>query len=485
MLQISQQDVEKRLAFDNPWWSGEFGLDANYRDLPERSYFEPFYRLVEKRKVRRAVILLGPRRVGKTVILHQTIRRLLREGTPGNRILFLSLETPVYTATALESFVLSFHERFGHDREMPLTVIFDEVQYLKDWEIHLKSLVDSFPEIRFLASGSAAAALRLKSRESGAGRFTEFLLPPLTFAEYLVFIGREDELIRIVDDSRAVARAVARDIEALNEEFLNYLNYGGYPEAVFNATVRKESGRFIKGDIIDKVLLRDLPQLYGIRDIQELNRLFTTLAYNTGNEVTLEELSQTSGVSKTTLSRYLEYLEAAFLVRRVHRIDQNARHFQRATAFKIYLTNPSMRAALFGYPADDDQSMGALAETALFAQWFHLPDFVDHLYYARWPAGEIDLVGLDPLSQKPAWATEVKWSDRPARDRKLLRHLGAFRAKHPTIKVCEMTTRTVHGKEMLADGSTVFLVPTSLAVYEVGKFLLELNRYGQDDSEGS
>ena len=40
------------------------------------------------------------------------------------------------------------------------------------------------------------------------------------------------------------------------------------------------------------------------------------------------------------------------------------------------------------------------------------------------------------------------------------------------------------GKEILADGSTVFLVPTSLAVYEVGKFLLELNRYGQDDSEG-
>jgi len=480
MLEISQQDVERRLAFDNPWWGGEIDVDASYRGLPERSYFEPFYRLVENRGVRRAVILLGPRRVGKTVILHQTIRRLLREGTPGQRILFLSLETPVYSGTGLETFVLRFQERFGHDRETPLVVVFDEIQYLKDWEIHLKSLVDSFPAVRFLASGSAAAALRLKSRESGAGRFTEFLLPPLTFAEYLAFVGRESELVRVEDD----ARVFARDIDALNQEFLNYLNYGGYPEAVFNTIVRQESGRFIKSDIIDKVLLRDLPQLYGIRDIQELNRLFTTLAYNTGNEVTLEELSRSSGVSKTTLSRYLEYLEAAFLVRRVRRIDQNARHFQRATSFKIYLTNPSMRAALFGHPADDDQSMGALAETALFAQWFHLPGFVDHLYYARWPAGEIDLVGLDPLTQKPEWATEVKWSDRPAKDRKLLRHLASFRARHPTIRVCEVTTRTVHSKETLADGSTVFLVPTSLAVYEVGKFLLEMQRFGREDAEG-
>jgi hypothetical protein len=474
VLQISQQDVEKRLDFDNPWWSGEIDVDASYRDLPERSYLETFYRLVENREVRRAVILLGPRRVGKTVILHQTIRGLLRDKTPGNRILFLSLETPIYSGIGLETFVLRFQERFDHSRDTPLTVIFDEVQYLKDWEIHLKSLVDSFPQIRFLASGSAAAALRLKSRESGAGRFTEFLLPPLTFAEYLAFVGRESELIRIDESDRAFAR----DIDALNVEFVNYLNYGGYPEAVINTTVRKESGRFIKSDIIDKVLLRDLPQLYGIRDIQELNRLFTTLAYNTGNEVTLEDLSRSSGVSKTTLSRYLEYLEAAFLVRRVNRIDQNARHFKRATAFKIYLTNPSMRAALFGHPADDDVSMGALAETALFAQWFHQPGIVNHLYYARWPAGEIDLVGLDPLSQKPEWATEVKWSDRPAKDSKLLRHLAVFRSKHPTLRFCEVTTRTVHGRKSLADGSTVFLVPTSLAVYEVGKFILSMNRFG-------
>jgi predicted AAA+ superfamily ATPase len=467
MLQISQQDIDKRLSFDNPWWAADGEIASSYRDLPRRSYFDPFFHLVNTREVRRAIILLGPRRVGKTVILHQTISELLKQGTPGNSILFLSLETPIYTDTGLETFVLGFIEHFGHTRESPLTIIFDEIQYLKDWEVHLKSLVDSYPAIRFIASGSAAAALRLKSRESGAGRFTEFLLPPLTFAEYLFFVGKEETLIRLEG-----GEFVANDIEALNREFVAYLNIGGYPEAVFNPSIRDDTTRFIKSDIIDKVLLRDLPQLYGIRDIQELNRLFTTLAYNTGNEVSLEELSKSSGVAKATLSRYLEYLEAAFLIRRVHRIDQNARHFQRATAFKIYLTNPSMRAALFGAPAEDDQTMGAIAETALYAQWFHDPQIIEHLYYARWKKGEIDIVSLDPKTQRPAWATEVKWSDRSASDPGELGNLSFFKKIHPSMTLCEITTRTYRGEGKLRDGTPVTFVPTSIAVYTVGKFLL-------------
>jgi predicted AAA+ superfamily ATPase len=471
VLQISQADIDKRLSFDNPWWTAGSGTDSPYRGLPTRSYLDPFIKLVDNRKVRRAIILLGPRRVGKTVILHQTIGHLLKHGLTGDRILYLSLDTPIYTATPLETFVQRFQQRFGHKRDTPLVVIFDEIQYLRDWEVHLKSLVDSFPEIRFVASGSAAAALRLKSRESGAGRFTEFLLPPLTFAEYLDFVKKTDELIRFDGP-----QAVARDIDALNAEFIQYLNVGGYPEAVFSEEIKNDIERFIKSDIIDKVLLRDLPQLYGIRDIQELNRLFTTLAYNTGNEVSLEELSQSSGVSKTTLSRYLEYLEAAFLVRRVYRIDQNAKRFKRATAFKVYLTNPSMRAALFGSSTADDQAMGALAETALYSQYFHNTSIVENLHYARWPSGEIDLVLLDQKTQKPRWATEVKWSDRPATDKRLLKHLVSFQGKNPGLKSFEVTTKTIHSKGSLPDGTPLELVPTAIAVYEVGHFALKMKR---------
>jgi len=463
MLEVSERDVLTRLDFDNPWWK-QAPEKASYMSFPERSYLPLFLDLAAE-SVRRAIILMGPRRVGKTVILQQSILKWIADGTPGKQIMFLSLETPLYTDIPLEKFVRLFLDLFGHGLETPLTIIFDEIQYLRDWERHLTSLVNSFPAIRFIASGSAAAALKLKSRESGAGRFTEFLLPPLTFAEYLRFIGKEDELIlpgTKVDPS--FHRTT--DIEALNRHFIDYLNIGGYPEAVFNDAIRRDRDRFIKSDIIDKVLLRDLPQLYGIRDIQELNRLFNVLAYNTGNEVSLDGLAKSSGVSKTTLSKYLEYLEAAFLIKRVYRIDQNARRFQRATSFKVYLTNPTMRSALFGPMAEDDESMGSLAETALFAQWFHSL-VADRIYYARWPQGEVDLVFLGAKTQKPLWCVEVKWSDRPAHDTSLFRHLVAFWNKHRDITTCWVTTRTT--SEPQQHGEKTFLLrPTSLLTYSVG-----------------
>ena len=98
------------------------------------------------------------------------------------------------------------------------------------------------------------------------------------------------------------------------------------------------------------MLLRDLPGLYGIQDIQELNYLFTTLAYNTANEISLNELSKGSGIAKNTIKKYIEYLEAAFLIRLVHRVDRSAKRFKRANFFKIYLTNPSIRAAATSQP---------------------------------------------------------------------------------------------------------------------------------------
>lgn len=472
MREISRQEVLDRLRFDNPWWD-EPGIDAFYREMPTRTYLQPFELLVREEGIHRAVILMGPRRVGKTVLVHQTIQHLIDSGIDGKAILYVSLETPFYTGLALEKIVNYFIGLFGHSRNSRLYLFFDEIQYLKDWEIHLKSLVDSYRSFRFIATGSAAAALRLKSRESGAGRFTEFLLPPLTFAEYLRFVGREEELIALdgaSDDE--VPDYKTTDIEQLNDEFLRYLNYGGYPEAVFSPGIQRDSSRFIKSDIIDKVLLRDLPSLYGISDIQELNRLFTTIAYNTGDKVSLDGLAKSSGVAKNTIRKYLEYLEAAFLIRRVQRIDRNARRFERATTFKVYLTNPSMRAALFGPVNTDSEAMGGLTETAIFAQWFHCTDFVDDIHYARWPGGEVDIVACDHTTQKPAWVVEVKWSDRPFANPREVSAVVEFVQKNRVGGDQEgeplVTTYSQVGTKQL-NGQTIRFTPSSLYCYVVGK----------------
>lgn len=476
-LQIPPHEVQRRLALDNPWWRAGEGIDAEEAGWPRRAYFSQFWRLVREAAVRRAVVLIGPRRVGKTVMLKHLVARLLQDGIAGTQLLFISLDTPLYSGRTLESLVQMFIDLHRHPKALPLWVLFDEVQYLKDWEVHLKSLVDSYPHIRFVASGSAAAALRMKSRESGAGRFTEFVLPPLTFAEYLRFADQEDALIREADDAAPTGAPtyLATDISALNAEFINYLNYGGFPEAVMNPVVRSNPARFLRQDIVDKVLLKDLPSLYGIGDTQELNRFFNVLAFNTGNELSLEALSQHSAIHKAKLSDYLEYLEAAYLIRRVHRIDDNALRLQRARTFKVYLTNPSIRAALFGMASADDEAMGNLAETAVWSQWLHSTEVSRSLHYARWKAGrqdlEVDIVSLDSRTQKPRFAVEIKWSDRTPQALNELRGLRELASRHRLARQPLVTTRTVAAQVDL-EGITIEFMPVALHCYTIARNLL-------------
>ena len=474
MLQVSDQEINSRLRDENPWWINGAGIDRDFAAFPRRAYLQPFVRLLRQDGPQRAVLLLGPRRVGKTILVFHAIDDLLHRNVAGRDILYVSLETPTFFGQSLESLVLRFQKAFERPEGTQLFVFFDEIQYLKGWEVHLKSLVDSFRGIQFVATGSAAAALKHKSAESGAGRFTEYVLPPLTFFEYLRFIGSEESLIIDDLDRDDAGRFRTRDIHGLNDAFVNYVNFGGYPEAVFSESVRKNPRRYIKSDIIDKVLLRDLPSLYGIADVQELNSLFNTVAYNSAQEISVEDLSQSSGVSKPTIAKYLEYLEAAFLIKRLRRIDENAARFRKAMTFKVYLTNSTMRSALFAPLDADDAAMGHMVETAVFSQWLHNTDYIESLHYARWKKGEVDLVSLD-AAQRPRFAVEVKWSDRAPSDAKEIKALIEFAKVNTLVRRPLVTTRTITETKFL-NGVEIEFTPASLHCYTVGRNTLERSR---------
>lgn len=474
MLEISEQDILQSLKRDNPWWENQHP-SAISDFTKRRAYFQAFSEISLNWDIRRAVILMGPRRVGKTVMLQQLIGDAIDSGFPADSILFASLDTPLYSGMPLERLLELFEKQTRHDASSRRIVIFDEVQYFKDWETHLKVLTDRHANTRFIASGSAAAALRLKSQESGAGRFTDFFLPPLTFAEFLDFCDLEDTLIQPEIHGRTL-RNRTDDINRLNDEFINYLNFGGYPEAVMNPEIRANVQRYLGRDIIDKVLLRDLPSLYGIQDIQELNRLFTTIAYHSGQEISLDGLASSSGVAKNTISRYLEYLEAAFLIVRVRRVDDSGKTFKRMRHFKVYLTNPSMRAALFVPLNGEDPAMGAMAETAIFSQWFH-SGMLRNIHYARWKSGrqdrEVDLVRVDPANLRPSWAYEVKWSDRYVDRPEELRGLVEFAKKNGLEHVPVGATTKTLTSESIVDGVTIRHFPCALHCYQIGRNVIE------------
>ena len=113
--------------------------------------------------------------------------------------------------------------------------------------------------------------------------------------------------------------------------------------------------------------------------------------------------------------------------------------------------------------------MGALAETAVFAQWFHAS--VD-LHYARWRIGkadgEVDIVHLNK-TQTPTWCLDVKWSDQPGRHPEELTSLAAFASRHPRATALVTTRTLLQPLSQWPGPGSLHAVPTSLYCYAVGR----------------
>ncbi len=465
LRKISKDQVLDRIRFENPWWV-DGKIEEDYNEMPRRLYFDLFKPLVYETDIRRAVVLMGPRRVGKTVMLFHLVQDLIDKGRDPRKIIFITIENPIYNNIPLEQLFKLAKEATGIEDKNDWLIIFDEIQYCRDWEVHLKSLVDSYRKDKFIVSGSAAAALKFASNESGAGRFTDFLLPPLTFHEYISLKGL-DHIIKptnITWQGQITQFYSSSHLNELNKHFIDYINFGGYPEVIFSKKIQDNPGRYIRQDIVDKVLLRDLPSLYGISDTRELNSLFTTIAYNSGNEFSLETLSRQSQVKKDTLKKYITYLEAAYLIKQVKRIDQSGKRFKRDNFFKIYLTNTSLRSALFSPISSTDEMIGNLVETAIFDQWMHRDWFTP--WYARWTNGEVDMVGLNNMLQ-PNWALEIKWSNRYFEKPNELKSLVKF-CNENNLDSPIVTTIDKEG-EIEFKGLNIQFFPAASYAYTIGR----------------
>ena len=472
---IPTEKIIERLRYENPWWLTR-EIPQAYGSMSRRLYFDLFFPYVKESHVRRAVVLMGPRRVGKTVMMFHAIQQLLEEGVDPQKIFFVGIDNPIYIHLGLEDLLLLCKKALSLSSLKQCYIFFDEIQYLKDWERHLKVLVDSYPDTRFIVSGSAAAALKWHSTESGAGRFTDFMLPPLTFQEY-IHLKKMDHLIyqgNMEWGNKTLPYCLAHDVKVLTKEFVQYLNFGGYPEVVLSEKIQSDMSRYVKSDIVDKVLLRDLPSLYGIKDVQELNRFFTYIAYNTGNEFSYETMARDSGIQKDTLKKYLEYLEAAFLIKVLNRVDVNAKRLKRVTSFKVYLTNPSLRTALFSPITETDSEMGNLVETAVLSQWMHRENL--DLTYARWKdgrsEGEVDLVLVDDKKFKPVWGVEIKWSnrylDKPAELKSLLQFCKANGFEKALVTSLDQAgVREVNGVKLT-------FLPAAVYSFNIGDITLKM-----------
>lgn len=456
---FDEQFLLRRIQTDNSWWDSQ--SIPFYKEFGKRRYYEQFFELIDQSFPHRAVVLMGPRRVGKTVMMYQAIQDLIDRGKDSKKIWYFSCDTPIYTQIPLEK--LMYQAEAIHNVSFDGGYIFfDEIQYIKDWELHLKSLVDSYRKTKFIVSGSAAAALKMKSQESGAGRFSDYFLPPLTYAEYIDLKGLDNLLVKDKVSYKNSSRDFyfCEDIESFNKHFIDYIQYGGFPEIALNPEKIENPSFVIQKDITEKVIMKDLPGLFGIENILELQQFFNVVAFRTGEIMNYSGVAQETNLDEKTVKKYIKYLESAFLIKTLHRVDVNARRFKNITQFKIYLTNPSLFTGLFGKVEPDQERFPHLVETAVFSQYLHRDH--DSLRYANWKkpnkGGEVDLIQLDRTLQKPIWALEVKWSDKPKKGK-----LAYF------IKRNKLDTGFIASKTSFHQGEDFFIAPCSIFAYAVGK----------------
>ena len=483
---ISDNDLFQRLVFDNPWWKFTPETEIHFRHPPKRPFFYSFRTCVLSGG-EQITVLAGPLGAGKTVLVHQMIAELIEGRFSPQTVFYCNMTVPSYTAANITALFEIFCHHYNHDETAELYVFYDEIQYVSDWRNAVIRLAELWPRARIVAAMSSAAPTLVTSTVSDDGHVATVVLPPLTFFEFLRFRSSEmsstfsstphseiSEYLEALLDGQAGDEPIpihARALPALNAEFQRYVNFGGFIEGILGQ--KEDAAAFIRsapGGIADRVLHKDLSSISGINDAQELNKLFNILAFNTARQVTIESLAKAAGIAKNTLRKYLDYLEAAFLIRRVARVNKNAHRYQRQVAFKIYLTTPSLYAALFAPLPATDAQFQRLAETALVAQWLGAAE-VERLAYASWPGSSIDLIALDAETDRPARIYKIDWQDAYSREgvpAELVSFIKTTNSAARPYVLTSATTRMAFIRDMM-----ITMTPVALYAYCVGRDLIQ------------
>lgn len=367
----SKESILKVLTAYNPWWkTGNVNpkMTKNYKRF---AFYEAMKRLTDK-DIRRSVVLTGARRVGKTTIQYQMIEVLLEMGVAPQKIVFISMDHPMLKLSQFQDVLECYHENIYPDQDV--YYFFDEVQYAQDWDKWLKTIYDNQPETKVVATGSASPVLIKGSRESGAGRWTVIQVPTMSFYEYCELLGvdkpdiPEDlKVTSLLYKTQIERNQIMLQLSKVQNHFMRYLQVGGFPELAL-AENDLMAQQIMREDVVDKVLKRDLPSLYNIRNATELERIFLYLCNVSSEIVSIEAITkELNSVSRTTVENYIEYLESANLIYQSWPVDMAGKKILKASP-KIYIADAAIRNAVLMDDSilTDTTQMGKVVETAVY-----------------------------------------------------------------------------------------------------------------------
>ena len=314
MAVMQDSDILKNLQSQNGWWtSGE--VDKELAPSFHRNVYKKV-RDVFFNEIRRFPVLSGPRRVGKSTMMFQTIDELLKSGVKSTRILFYTLDEFPNDGISIKE-VVETYQKYVYDQD-DFYLFVDEAQKDKAWKNYIKKLFDLKKNVRVMITGSASVEIEKASDDSGAGRFLALKIPTMSFYEFCAMNHKMPDVpdvnaLRMHELSVPEQTQIYLKLGTLYREMIRYMKIGGFPELACSDNYTYIS-RLIRDQVITKALKQDIPRSFDIRDVDALSNLFIYFCYNTSDAINVDTISTTLGIDRATCNHYISALEKANLI---------------------------------------------------------------------------------------------------------------------------------------------------------------------------
>jgi len=338
-----------------------------------------FNQLSERLQPNKVLILKGPRRVGKTVLLKEIALTLPQEKTE-----FLNGEDVPTQEFLGKRSIAHFKNSLGSKKY----ILIDEAQKVPGIGETLKLMVDSLEGIHIIISGSSSFDIQNRTGEPLTGRGISFMIYPVCEQEirpYEKISEHEDQLIlRMV--------------------------YGNYPE-LFSIPDLKLKEEYLR-ELVSNLLMKDILSLENIRNSSKLMNLLRLVAFQIGSEVSYHELGKQLAMSKNTVERYLDLLAKVFILYKVEGFSKNLRKEIVKNVRWYFYDNGIRNAVISNFtPLSNRDDVGKLWENYIIAERLKYQAYnrmaVNNFFWRTYDQQEIDWV---EEREGKLFGYEMKWA---------------------------------------------------------------------------
>lgn len=320
-------------------------------------------KLLSDIKPQKVVLLLGARRVGKTVLMEKLIREY------GDGVVFLNGEDYATVEMLSARTISSYKQLFQGVKLLAI----DEAQNIPHIGNILKLIIDHIEGLSVIVSGSSSFDLYNMAGEPLVGRSNHYMLYPFSLKE----LSKEESGVETM--------------QLLEERLV----YGMYPELIHISDFDKKKQYLL--EVVNSYLLKDILMIDGIKNSSKMRDLLRLVAFQMGSEVSYDELARQLGLSRNTVEKYLDLLSKIYVIYKLPAFSKNKRK-EVTKSSKWYFTDNGIRNAVINdfRVVSMREDVGLLWESFLIGERMkkrnNANEFASFYFWRSYSMQEIDLI---------------------------------------------------------------------------------------------